>query len=294
METSSSIKWIARLLGAIWIFDGILQFQPGMFGQTFVTNVLAPVAQGQPAFMAAIVNWGIALWNTNTMVTDTLAGLLQVAIGVLILFPLRSKVSKAGLWISVVWSVIVWLCGEGAGLLLTGNASFYTGAPGAVVIYAIIAILLLWQIDARLYPKVAGWLMVLGAALQLQPSLWSSDGAMANFMPAMNDPVGPFASLPNYLSNLTGLAPVEANIILAALLLVVGILLILKPNKTTGIIALVFLFIVWWLGQDFGQLSVVWTGTPTDPNTAPLVALLLIPLLMRSSSASVPVSTTIA
>lgn len=277
----SSASLIAKVLGVIWIFDGLLQFQPLMFGETFVQNVLAPVASGQPSFMAAIVNWGITIWNTNPAVTDTLAALLQIAIGVLLLFPLSGKISRTGLWISVVWGVIVWLCGEGAGLLLTGSASFYTGAPGAVTIYVLIAILLLWQIDARVYPKVAGWLMVLGAALQLQPSLWSSNSVMMNFMPAMNDPVGPFASLPNYLANLTGLAPVEANLILAALLLVVGLILILKPNRTTGIIALIFLFLVWWLGQDFGQLSAIWSGTPTDPNTAPILALMLIPLFVR-------------
>jgi hypothetical protein len=35
-------------LGAIWLIDGALRFQPYMFGKTFVTGVILPNAQGQP------------------------------------------------------------------------------------------------------------------------------------------------------------------------------------------------------------------------------------------------------
>ena len=35
-------------LGLLWLIDGILQFQPYMFGKAFVTGVLLPSAAGQP------------------------------------------------------------------------------------------------------------------------------------------------------------------------------------------------------------------------------------------------------
>ena len=290
MDTSCR-NFIAKALGALWLFDGLLQFQPLMFGPSFVTNVLTPVLDNQPTFIATIVQWGIQLWSTNMVVTDTLAGLLQVAIGLLLFFPLSSKTFKAGLWISIVWGVVVWLCGEGAGLLLTGGASFYTGAPGAVVIYILLAALLLIpDLTTHWYPKIAGWIFMLGGLLQLQPALWTSDGVQGNFMVAMMDPMHPVSVLPNALSNAVGLDPVVSNLLLVLALFAVGLALVLKQNKITGAIALVFLFFVWWLGQDFGQLSTLFVGTATDPNTAPLVVLLILPAFF--SLERIPVSDT--
>lgn len=283
-------NFIAKALGILWLLDGLLQFQPQMFGQTFVTNILTPLLSDQPGFMVAIVNWGIQLWDTNTVMTNTAAALLQCAIGVLILFPLSSRRFKLGLWISIVWGVVVWICGEGAGLLLTGGASFYTGAPGAIVMYILLAVLLLIpeKVTTASYPKIAGWIFILGALLQLQPSLWTGDGAMGNFMTSMNDPMHFLNALPNYFANIATLHPVGTNVFLAAILFVVGLVILLKPNRTTGIIALAFLFFVWWLGQDLGQISTLFVGTMTDPNTAPLVALLLIPLFTGLGLAASP------
>ena len=42
---------IARIgqivLGLLWLADGALQFQPYMFGKTFVTGVILPASHGQ-------------------------------------------------------------------------------------------------------------------------------------------------------------------------------------------------------------------------------------------------------
>jgi hypothetical protein len=279
----TSKDFIAKALGAFWLLDGLLQFQPQMFGPNFVTKVLTPVLSNQPGFIDTIVNGGIQLWSTNMIVTDTLAALLQCAIGVLLLFfPLSSKTFKTGLWISIVWGVVVWLCGEGAGQLLTGSASFYTGAPGAVVIYILIAALLLipQKVTTDWYPKIAGWIFMVGALLQLQPSLWTADGAQGNFMVSMMDPLHPVSVLPNALYNAVGLNPAISNLLLVLVLFSAGLVLVIKPNRVTGTIMLVFLFFVWWFGQDFGQLSTLLAGTATDPNTAPVLVLLLVPLFI--------------
>lgn len=42
-------------LGVIWLTDGALQLQPFMFGSSFVTQIIAPNAVGQPAFVAGPV-----------------------------------------------------------------------------------------------------------------------------------------------------------------------------------------------------------------------------------------------
>ncbi len=286
-----SREYIAKGIGLLWLLDGLLQFQPQMFGPNFVTNILSPLLNNQPAFLNLLITWGIRLWNTNTAITDTMAALLQIAIGVLLFFPLSSKTFKVGLWISIVWGTIVWLCGEGAGLLFTGGASFYTGAPGAVFVYVLIAILLLIpnKVSAEWYPKIVGWICIFGSLLQLQPSLWTTGGVQGNFMTSMMDPLHALSAWPNMLYNAVGFHPVLSNFQLALVLCIVGVLLVLKPNKIIGVIALLFLFLVWWFGQDFGQLSTLFVGTATDPNTAPLLALLMLPLFFgRTTKESVP------
>jgi hypothetical protein len=42
----------------------------------------------------------------------------------------------------IVWSVAVWWFGAGLGGVLTGGANPLTGAPGAVILYALAAVLL--------------------------------------------------------------------------------------------------------------------------------------------------------
>jgi hypothetical protein len=42
----------------------------------------------------------------------------------------------------VVWALAVWWLGEGLGGVLTGAASPVAGAPGAVILYALLAVLL--------------------------------------------------------------------------------------------------------------------------------------------------------
>ena len=44
-------------LGLTWLIDGALQFQPYMFGRTFVTGVLLPNAVGQPSVIGAPITW---------------------------------------------------------------------------------------------------------------------------------------------------------------------------------------------------------------------------------------------
>jgi hypothetical protein len=274
MKDETSIKnIIAKSLGAFWILDGLLQFQPQMFGANFVTQVLDPVLAGQPSFMHAIVAGGIFLWNINPPVADTLAALLQISIGVLLFFPLSSKKFKVGAWISIVWGTIVWLCGECAGLLFSGAATFYTGAPGAVLYYSVPAVFLLMSERAKLswFPRIVGWTFIIGAALQLQSGFWSASGLDGSFM-----------VLPLFLQHAFAAQPILANGILAGILLVFGLLILFKPNRTTAISTIIFLALVWWLGQEFGMLDTFLVGTATDPNQAPLLALLLLPLLASS------------
>ena len=270
---------IAKCLGAIWILDGLLQFQPRMFGHYFVEQVLVPNLAGQPSFLQSIVTFGIYLWNFNPLVFDVGAGILQVVIGTLLLFPLSSAFFTAGTWISVLWGIIVWVFGEGAGLLLTSTATFYSGAPGAILLYPLLAILLLRPGSAgiELLPRIAAVLLIVAGVLQLQPMFWTQSGIQASLTASTTEPFHILSAAPKYFVHLLSLDPILGNTILVLIPLAIGVMFLLKPNQIMGYIVLAFLFLVWWWGQDFGMLTTLISGTATDPDTAPLLALFVIP-----------------
>jgi len=61
-------------------------------------------------------------------------------------------------------------------------------------------------------------------------------------------------------------------------LVFIGIFLILAPNRPIAWIAIIFLAVIWAIGQNFGGLQTFPFGTATDPNSAPLLALFLLPI----------------
>ncbi|MDR3571870.1 MAG: hypothetical protein P4L81_06830 [Candidatus Pacebacteria bacterium] len=275
---------VAKALGAVWILDGLLQLQPAMFGPAFVNNILAPLLSGEPSFLRAIISLGIQAWNTDTVVTNAAAALLQLAIGILLFFPLTNRGFKVGAYISIVWGLIVWVCGEAVGLLLTGSASLYAGAPGAVLFYVLLAALLLVpeKIPAKFYPKVTAGALIVGAALQLQPLFWITSGSQQVAMASTMEAVPAFSAFPTYLSNIIAAHAVESNSILLVVPLLIGLALLFRPNRITGTFAIIFLFLSWWIGQDFGQLTSIFYNTPTDLQLSPLLALFLLPLFITT------------
>ena len=63
--------------------------------------------------------------------------LIQIALGLGIL---SRRFSRVALGASIVWALSVWFVGEGIGGLGAG-ATLLTGAPGAALLYAVIAVL---------------------------------------------------------------------------------------------------------------------------------------------------------
>ena len=126
------------ILGLFWLLDAGLQFQPYMFGSGFTTTYLLNNAQNQPDVIRWIItNVGnfvgphVAVWNT-------FFALIQVAIGVGLLFQAHRPPGSA---VSFFWAFGVWFFGEGLGLIFTGSASALTGAPGSVFMYGLIGMM---------------------------------------------------------------------------------------------------------------------------------------------------------
>jgi hypothetical protein len=70
---------------------------------------------------------------------DGLIGIVQVLLGISFLV-LPDRWVKPVVIVSMVWALIVWYGGEGMSMLLTGQASIFTGAPGAVLLYPLLGL----------------------------------------------------------------------------------------------------------------------------------------------------------
>jgi hypothetical protein len=125
-------------LASIWLLDALLQFQPVMFGHGF-GQMLAGSAAGNPAIVARPVSWSAAFIDQHVAVLNAVLAAIQLLLGLGIAWRPTLRLALAA---SAAWALAVWWLGEGLGGLLSGTASPVNGAPGAVLLYALLAVLL--------------------------------------------------------------------------------------------------------------------------------------------------------
>jgi hypothetical protein len=262
------------VLGLIWLLDAGLQFQSFMYSKGFIQTLTA-MAPGQPHWLASSIDWGANTAAANLGFCNTVFALIQVAIGIGLLY---RRTVKQALLLSFAWAFFVWWFGEAFGMLFMNMASPLTGAPGGVIIYALIG-LLIWP-DG----KPGGLLGIRGARV-LWAALWllmaylwllqSSSGANA-----IHDMINAAPSGMSWLSSMQdGFASVTNGnglvfaVILSALSAAIGIGVGINGRLAKDLLALsVVLNVLYWLvGQGFGG---IFQGDATDPNSAPLFILL--------------------
>ncbi len=279
-----------RILGAIWLLDGFLQLKPAMFTQAFVTGVILPSAQGQPRWIAGLVDFAARLVSGHMAEWDILFALVQLALGILLL---SDRWVRPTLVASITWALIVWIA-EGIGMPFGAQMTLLNGAPGAGVVYAMVS-LAVWPASTdpsawlpwrqRFAQFALGAIWLWGFVLQLEliaasPSAVPAQASVPHLsgmqMPGTTGQ-STYLSLPLSVPQLSRLLapigePVAIGLAMAVLLL--GVLWI--NGQSLGPIAwfsLMLLALFWWLGQSFGGM---WTALGTDPNTAPLMALLVL------------------
>jgi hypothetical protein len=266
-------------LGGLWLLDGILQFQPAMFTKAFPA-MLAGTAAGNPAFVARPITWSATLITHHLVVLNAIFATIQVALGLGIAWRPTVRLALA---VSVLWSLAVWFLGEGLGGVLAGPASLTDGAPGAVILYALLAVLL-WPAE-RPARFVAGRAVGEKAALVLWTVLWASMAFFA-LQPGYRTPRGlsdeiaeMAAGQPGWLAwpvshlatLLAGPGLLAASLLAAAFTITaVGLWLPVSAARVTVVLALVLAAFL-WLAQGLGA---VFTGGSTDPNSGPLLILL--------------------
>jgi len=271
------------ILAAIWLLDGMLQYQPSMYGTMF-GQMIGGSAAGNPGVIANPIGWNAALVEHHQVLLNTVFATIQLLLGLGIAYRPTVRLALAA---SIAWSLAVWWFGEGLGAVLSGGASPVNGAPGAVILYALLAVLL-WPADRPgvTAPFVAARAVGAPVARLLWLVLW---GSLAYFAltPANRAPqtlhdmmvsmsggeTGWVTWLENHAAAALAGRGLTASIVLAVALIAVAAGVFLPPPlaRSTLILALVVAAFIWVFGEAFGQLL---TGGATDPNSGPLLALL--------------------
>ena len=269
-------------LAAIWLLDGVLQYQSFMYTKAF-GQMLAATAPGNPSVVARPIGWDATLVEHHLVLVNTIFATIQLLLGLGIAFRPTVRIALAA---SIAWAIGVWWFGEGLGGILDGGASPLNGAPGAVIIYALIAVLL-WPADRDASaPFVAARAVGAHVARALWLVLWLSLAYFA-LTPANRAPQavsGMIAGLesgePGWLSaierggaSLVGNQGLAASVVLALALAViaVGVYLPRPFARATLVLAVVVALVIWVVAEAFGGIL---AGGGTDPNSGPLLVLL--------------------
>jgi hypothetical protein len=277
-------------LGAIWVIDGLLKFQPDLFKSSFTSDVIRPMAIGQPSLVASTINHTASLLSHGTTVWVALFGLIEIAIGVGLFF---RRLVKPALVASFIWGAGIYLFGEGFGMVLTGQTSPLQGAPGAVCFYMLLGVLVWPKHDkgdnrewtgsessaagrgllggtGSLLAWAAIWLFE--AIIWLFPFNRTGNAITDQLTDTANGEPGWYA---HFLTS-TGHAFAGSGIWMAAILATVSVIIGLGPllSRRAGIyiglgIALALLY--WVAGEGLGELL---TFGGTDPNNGPIIALI--------------------
>jgi len=270
------------VLAAIWLVDGALQFQGFMFTSGF-SQMIGGTADGNPAVVAKPITWNATLVGHHMVLLNAIFATIQLLLGLGIAFRPAVRVALAA---SVLWSLGVWWFGEGLGGVLSGAASPLNGAPGAVIIYALLAVLL-WPADREVQaPFTAARAVGAHVARALWAVLWLSLAYFA-LTPASRAPQGVSGMIagmesgePLWLqhlqkgaASLVGTQGLAASVALAAALVLIaaGVYRPAGMAKGTLVLAIVVAAFIWVLGQALGGIL---AGGGTDVNSGPLLALL--------------------
>jgi hypothetical protein len=281
-------RWLQLGLAAIWVLDGVLQYQSFMFTRAF-GQTLAGSADGNPAFLAESVRWAAGIIERSPVATNAAFATIQLALGLGIAWRPAVRVALAG---SVAWSAAVWWFGEGLGGVLNGTANPVSGAPGAVILYALLAILI-WPAAGTSRPArhgagsfVAARPLGVAAARGLWVVLWGSLAcfsvtAASRTAQGLHDMIAGMADgEPAWLASADrGAAGVlarqglPASIALAVVLaaIAVGIFLPAPGARVAVGLAVAVSLVIWFVGQDLGEIL---AGNATDVNSGPLLALI--------------------
>jgi len=300
MHLKITKRKIQTALGLLWLFDGLLQLQPQMFGSHFVSGVILPAAQGQPLFVTGPMHALIHIFLLHPALFNSLAALTQLSLGALIL---SKPTLKIGLIASIAWGLFVWSVGEAYGGIFSGHSLVLMGAPGAALLYVILALAAMPKDHDKKVSEPPYWLTFVwaicwigGAIYQLLPSQNTVSSLSSMIAGNGSGQPGWLASLDYHLGSLINgfgkplssavhmsaaqmaTMPTEGNsgywfiLLIATVMIFIGLAIFYPRFRTVAVVLGIIVSLVFWVvGQSFGG---IFTGLATDPSSAPLFVLL--------------------
>jgi hypothetical protein len=277
-------RGIQIALGLIWLLDGLFQFKSFMFTHGIVSEVFEPAMHGQPSFIGDPMRTFDDFYGRDLTLWNTLSGEIQIAIGLALIC--SKRLVKPALTVSFGWAIFVWWFGEGFGGLTSNTLPApLMGAPGAVILYAIIG-LLVWPTEKQegRSPTSLGPLGDRGG-LCFWSGLWviSAGLWLANVNRAKEAThemiTGMAEASPHWLAKIQdSLAKhtVGHGTTIAVVLAIVSIAVTIgvwTPLRWPALAIGIILTLAYWvLGQDMG--GPFWAEGATDFNAGPLFVLL--------------------
>jgi hypothetical protein len=292
-----STRGIQIALGLIWLLDGLLQFQSFMYTHSFIAEVIEPTAAGQPGFIGAPIKAFAHLYGHDLTLWNTLAAEIQCAIGLGLI--LSKRTVKPALLVSFGWALFVWWFGEGFGGLTSHTLpSPLMGAPGAVILYAIVG-LLVWPTNREKGSSSAGMGPVGDrGGLYAWSVLWASSAAL--WLVNVNRAKGAthemikgmaeasphwLAKFQNSVGNHTQGHGSTIAIVLAIVSVAVAIG-VWTPLRWPALLVGIAVSLAYWvIGQSLG--GPFWVGNATDVNAGPLFVLLAVTLFPAAQRARI-------
>lgn len=297
--TAPGRRGLQLWLGLIWLLDAALQYQPFMFRPSFVTMIIEPAATGNPPFVTGSVGWASQLMLHQVAVFNAAFATVQlfIAVGLFV-----RRTVKPALVLSIVWALSVWWFGESLGGILIGSSPL-AGIPGAVLLYALIAVLV-WPSTSRsggpvTFVVTAGpagataakvaWLALWGgfAHYLLLPANRAPDGISQLFSHTDGQP-GWITAVMTGMARATDDRGVEISVALAILCAGIALAVLAEPFIRPALVLAAGLGALFWIAQGLGG---IFTGQGTDPNTGPLLILLAACYLPRRAGQSCPTQT---
>jgi hypothetical protein len=282
LRSTTPRRRLQLALGLIWLIDAALQYQPYMFGRTFVTQTIEPVDAGAPWIVAHPSLWAAHLMIHHIALYNTFFATIQLVLALAIFY---RPLVKFGLGLSVVWGLGIWWLAEGIGGIFN-NASPLTGAPGAVILYVVIALCVWPRRDDDLQertvaergalgstiPKLLWGVLWIGLALlELERTNRSPSATQATIVAAEAGEPSWIASIERALAVPAAHHGTEISIVLAALFAITAIGVFDRRTAKVAVILAVLVAVPIWVIEDFGAIA---TGSGTDVNSGPLLVLL--------------------
>ena len=280
--------YLRMAFGAIWLFDGILQFQASM-PLGLANSVVAPASAGTPGWLHHLMLDGITIWNSHPLALADGTAWIQVGIGVLLLAS-NGAVGRAAAALSVGWASMIWLLGNGAGGVFQSSSNILFGWPGATFFYVVVGIWLAArptnfpQRFSRVTLRLMSVLLALALVVQALPSRGFWHGGNTNALTVMAKSMV-LTPQPHWLAWIVTKVGVLAGTLGGGFNLIVifwlaasagGLWFAYERRWTWPVWTLVIGAVIFWVGA---QDAAIFGGLATDLNS-------LIPMAVLTACAS--------